>query len=53
MQKGKSSIVFETPPVVTSAASVAGKKEGEGPLGRLIDVVEQDERFGMETWEQA
>lgn len=53
MQKGKSSIEFETPPAVTSAASVAGKKEGEGPLGRLIDVVEQDERFGMETWEQA
>lgn len=53
MQKGKSSIEFETPPVVTSCASVAGKKEGEGPLGPVIDVVEQDEMFGMDTWEQA
>lgn len=53
MQKGKSSIEFETPPVVTSFASVAGKKEGEGPLGPVIDVVEQDEMFGMDTWEQA
>ncbi len=53
MQKGKSSIEFETPPVVTGFASVAGKKEGEGPLGPVIDVVEQDEMFGMDTWEQA
>ncbi len=53
MQKGKSSIEFDTPPVVTSFASVAGKKEGEGPLGPVIDVVEQDEMFGMDTWEQA
>ena len=53
MQKGKSSIEFETPPVVTSFASVAGKKEGQGPLGKLIDVVEQDEMFGTDTWEQA
>jgi len=28
MQKGKSSIEFEHPPVVTSYASIAGKKEG-------------------------
>ena len=53
MQKGKSSIEFETPPIVASFASVAGKKEGEGALGKLIDVVEQDEMFGTQTWEQA
>ena len=53
MQKGKASIEFESPPVILSDASVAGKKEGEGPLGKSIDVVEQDDRFGMETWEQA
>lgn len=53
MQRGKASIAFEKPPVIISCASVAGKKEGEGPLGRCIDVVEQDDRFGMENWEQA
>lgn len=53
MQKGKASIEFESPPVILSDASVAGKKEGEGPLGKSIDVVEQDDRFGMENWEQA
>ena len=53
MQKGRASIAFEQPPIVASCASIAGKKEGEGPLGPLIDVVEQDEMFGTENWEQA
>lgn len=53
MQKGKASIEFESPPVILSDASIAGKKEGEGPLGACIDVVEQDDMFGMENWEQA
>ena len=53
MQKGRASIAFERPPIVASCASIAGKKEGEGPLGPLIDVVEQDEMFGTENWEQA
>ncbi len=53
MQKGRSSIQFEKPPVIASTACVAGKKEGEGPLGPLIDVVEQDELFGTDSWEQA
>ena len=53
MQKGKASIQFEHPAYIVSTASVAGKKEGEGPLGKSIDVVEQDPMFGSETWEQA
>ena len=42
MQKGKASLLFENPVYVAGMASVAGKKEGEGPLGRKIDVVEAD-----------
>lgn len=53
MQRGKASIEFEEPPVILSDASVAGKKEGEGPLGACIDVIEQDDMLGMENWEQA
>ncbi len=53
IQRGRSSIHFPQPPVIVSAASVAGKKEGEGPLGRLFDVVEQDGLFGTDSWEQA
>lgn len=53
MQVGKASIRFEQPPVILSYASVAGKKEGEGPLGKKIDLIEQDPMFGTDNWEQA
>ena len=29
-QRGRASIVFEDPPVITAAASTVGKKEGDG-----------------------
>ena len=51
--KGKQSILFEKPPYVISYSSVAGKKEGEGPLGKYFDVVEEDPMFGCKTWEEA
>lgn len=50
---GKQSIAFENPPYIISAASVAGKKEGEGPLGKYFDMVEEDPMFGAKTWEAA
>lgn len=53
MQVGKASIKFEEPPIIESMASIVGKKEGEGPLGKLFDVVEQDDMFGADTWEKA
>lgn len=53
MQKGKASIQFDEAPVIVSAASVAGKKEGEGPLGSLFDIVDDDPMFGKDNWEQA
>ncbi len=34
-------------------ASVAGQKEGEGPLGKYFDKVIEDSHFGQETWEKA
>ncbi|MBR2048042.1 MAG: hypothetical protein IJ960_05535 [Oscillospiraceae bacterium] len=34
-------------------ASVAGKKEREGPLGHLFDIASPDTKFGEKTWEQA
>lgn len=50
---GKASLRLERPPVIVSAASVAGKKEGEGPLGPLIDQAQQDDLFGEDSWEKA
>ena len=52
-QMGKQSIVFTSRPVILAAASVVGKKEGEGPLGGFFDEVEQDPMFGGKSWEDA
>lgn len=50
---GKQSIRFQNPPYLTHWASVVGKKEGEGPLGKNFDVIEEDDYFGADTWEGA
>lgn len=51
-KRGKQSVVFGKHPVITAWASVAGKKEGEGPLRELFDLVNEDTYFGEKTWEQ-
>lgn len=38
---------------VMASASVAGKREGEGPLKARFDLVSQDSYFGQDTWEKA
>ena len=53
MVKGLQSIAFRESPYLVSSASVAGKKEGEGPLGKMFDMVEQENLFGENTWEEA
>ena len=43
---------FLQPPGVVSFAAVAGKLEGEGPLGGCFDAVGTDAFCGKKTWEQ-
>ena len=50
---GKQSFMFGTPPVITAWASVAGKKESEGPLSHYFDITKKDSYFGQKTWELA
>ena len=50
---GAQSICFEQAPYIQSSANIVGTKEGEGPLGSLFDLVGADEKFGMDTWEEA
>ena len=52
-QTGSASISFEQPVYIESAAAIAGKKEGDGPLGNLFDMVSKDPLFGTQTWEAA
>ena len=44
---------FSCPPSVKAFASVAGKKEAEGPMGEYFDVTDEDAYLGEDTWEKA
>ena len=51
-KRGKQSFILEKPPIIRAWASVAGKKESEGPLSAYFDLTEKDAYFGQATWEQ-
>ena len=52
-KRGKQSFILPQPPVITAWASVAGKKESEGPLKEYFDITSSDSFFGQKTWEQS
>lgn len=52
-KKGRGSVKLKEPVYILNSASIVGKKEGEGPLGLLFDMVGEDDLFGCETWEEA
>lgn len=51
-KRGRQSYVFPHSPVIAQWASVAGKRESEGPLSHTFDVKSTDPYFGQKTWEQ-
>ena len=50
---GAGTLLFENMPRVTGFASVAGKKEAEGPLGERFDKIIYDSHAGLDTYEAA
>ena len=52
-KRGRHSFALPNRPVIRCWASVAGKKEAEGPLGKYFDQTYEDTYFGEKTWEQA
>ena len=50
---GRQSIRFKNPVYCVESASVVGKKEGEGPLADLFDVILEDDMNGCSSWEEA
>lgn len=50
---GNQSVKLKNEVFINGSASIVGKKEGEGPLGLLFDMVGEDDMFGCETWEEA
>ena len=52
-KQGRQSFSLEIPAVITAWASVAGKKEVEGPLSHTFDIKCRDTYFGQKSWELA
>ena len=50
---GRQTVRFSDPPAIVGCGSVAGSKEGRGPLGHCFDLTSRDDRFHQESWEKA
>ena len=50
---GRQSLLFRNRPVISGAYSIAGKKEGEGPLNKDFDFILPKDDYGEKTWEKA
>ncbi|MBQ5590943.1 MAG: stage V sporulation protein AD [Clostridia bacterium] len=50
---GNQTILLEKDVFINAYAGVAGKKEGDGPLGKFFDKVFEDEYLGQPTFEAA
>ena len=52
-RSGARTIFYDSPVSVRAHASIAGKKEGEGPLAPSFDVIIEDDLLGQKSWEFA
>lgn len=50
---GKYTIETQNMPSISGFASVCGKKESEGPLGKYFDMTFEDTSLGESSWEKA
>lgn len=50
---GKYTLQLNNSPTILGYAAVVGKKESEGPLGKLFDQCHSDTTLGETTWEKA
>lgn len=50
---GIQTVAFTNPPVILSSATIAGAREGQGPLAATFDKVVEDPYYGEDSWEKA
>ena len=50
---GSQTFLYDRPPVVAAHASIAGPKEGKGPLAAWFDEILKDDLLGQKSWELA
>lgn len=51
-KRGKQSVIFANPPIITSTANIVGPMEGEGLLQQHFDYIMQDNLNNLASWEQ-
>lgn len=51
-KRGQQSIIFDSPPVITSTANVVGPMEGDGILTEFYDRILSDNLDNNDSWEQ-
>ena len=49
---GSQTVAIRSNVSIAAAASIAGKKEGEGPLRKEFDIILEDAEWGESTWEK-
>ena len=50
---GKQTFIYPHPPRIAARTSMAGPKEGKGPLADQFDIILPDDLLGMKSWELA
>lgn len=50
---GEQTVKLGEPVTVAVTASIVGKKEGEGPLGKFFDKIINEATYGEDSWEKA
>ena len=50
---GKQTFIYDHPPRIAARTSMAGPKEGKGPLSDQFDIILPDDLLGMKSWELA
>lgn len=53
MRIGRQTVKLDNPPIILETASIAGVKEGEGPLKDAFDKVLTDDTLGEKSWEKS
>ena len=51
MIESNRSLFFSSKPSISACASIAGPKEGKGPLGNFFDVILEEDLLGQISWE--
>lgn len=50
---GKQTFIFHLMPRVVGAYSIAGEKEGQGPMAKWFDMILDDDTYEEKTWEKS